>query len=371
MMPKADLVFVTYCLGSGGAEKQLLWIARTLARSGRTCSIAELVRKPGNSRLDDLIRAARKDGVGFSFAESRPSYLQAWWRIRRLVRGRKSALVWSWGLRADLVTFFVRQEHRHLRWISSLRSASREQLRTQAPYLRLVSRSVYRYIANTHLNCELLEEYVPGTKSRCRVFYNVVEELELPPVSLPADRPNPLRVVMLGNVVQPTKGYDVAIELGARIAREDLPVEIHIAGRPDPAGWFMQEIARRGVGSVIHYHGETGAPHEFLRSGHVYLLLSRAEGMPNSLLEAASMGLPCIATKVGDLPAMVTDGDQMRLIDIGSAEAAYAAIAGARDNWAETVAMGSRGLDWCRTRFGAPHGEAQLHEIVREIAEPA
>ena len=41
----------------------------------------------------------------------------------------------------------------------------------------------------------------------------------------------------------------------------------------------------------------------------VFVLSSVREGMPNALLEALSMGVPAVGTRVGGVPAVITDGE--------------------------------------------------------------
>jgi len=240
-------------------------------------------------------------------------------------------------------------------------------MRDNAFLIKFCSRWVTRYVSNTELSCDLLERVCAGARAKCRVIYNVVEELTLAPGDLAAVVPRPLRVVMLGNIVQPTKGYDLALDIGGRLQQENRPVEIHIAGRPDAGSWLVDEIARRGLSTTVFYKGETGDPRGFLCSGHVYLLMSRFEGMPNALLEAASIGLPIIATRVGDLNRLAVDGKDMRLVDIGDVEGAYQAIVDMLNDWQAAVAMGQQGRVWCNANFNTGACEARLMEIVNEV----
>jgi glycosyltransferase involved in cell wall biosynthesis len=51
-----------------------------------------------------------------------------------------------------------------------------------------------------------------------------------------------------------------------------------------------------------------------LSAADVFALSSRFEGMPNNVLEAMAASLPIAATRVGDVPDMLTDGEDALLV---------------------------------------------------------
>lgn len=56
---------------------------------------------------------------------------------------------------------------------------------------------------------------------------------------------------------------------------------------------------------------------DYMRAADILVLPSFSEGRPVSVLETAATGLPVLATRVGDLPEMVTDGENGILIEPG------------------------------------------------------
>lgn len=70
------------------------------------------------------------------------------------------------------------------------------------------------------------------------------------------------------------------------------------------------------------------------------LLLSYAEGFPYAVLEAMSLGLPVIATKVGAIPEMIDEGYGGFLINLGDVVALTAAIKSFVDNPTQKITMG-------------------------------
>ncbi len=61
-----------------------------------------------------------------------------------------------------------------------------------------------------------------------------------------------------------------------------------------------------GVDGAIHH--VAGDVLRLMAAVDVYVLASHQEGLPVTLMEATSMGLPIVATSVGGVPQVVTDG---------------------------------------------------------------
>jgi glycosyltransferase involved in cell wall biosynthesis len=106
----------------------------------------------------------------------------------------------------------------------------------------------------------------------------------------------------------PVKGYDVQLEAIAQL--KDLPVwkDLHFvwAGSA-PKGeniqfQLEQRIHELGVADRIHFLGERQDIPDLLEASDIYILSSRAEGMPLAIMEAMAKGLPVIASAVSGIP---------------------------------------------------------------------
>lgn len=367
-----SVTFVIQWLRSGGAEKQVLLLAKHLALVGLRCRILTLASCKAHERTERLVSEARRAGVVIERPElifpKGAQFLYTWARLARVREG----VIWTWGTRADLAGKLAVVFKPRIRLVCALRSANRERILRDARWMRFLNGRVNAYIANSHYNCELLELAVPGAASRCRVCYNALsdEELAESEVELPAtlDR---LRVVMLGNIRLRLKGYDTLLRLAKQLVEESAPVEFHIAGRGDEAEFFLAERARLGLQSVVLYHGETSRPVEFLRTGHAFLLASRVEGMPNALLEAMNLGLPCLSTRVGDVARFAQDGVHLRLVESEDVDGMARVLKDFRNNWAQARRLGMAGRDLCRRKFAPARIAQQTLDALCEIDSPS
>ena len=78
------------------------------------------------------------------------------------------------------------------------------------------------------------------------------------------------------------------------------------------------------LGDHVQLLGQRGDVPRLLAGSDVFVLASHQEGLPVSLMEATSMGMPIVATAVGGVPQVITDdvdglivrpGDPVRLAD--------------------------------------------------------
>lgn len=131
------------------------------------------------------------------------------------------------------------------------------------------------------------------------------------------------RFVFVGQV-RPSKGIIELIE-----AAEGLPNNSHI----DVYGPFFdglsEDIFRNKA--QIHYHGilEPDQVQDKLREYDAFVLPTKAdtEGYPGAILEALSVGLPCISTIIGGIPEILDERCGI-LVPPGNADALKAAMHG-------------------------------------------
>jgi glycosyltransferase involved in cell wall biosynthesis len=83
-------------------------------------------------------------------------------------------------------------------------------------------------------------------------------------------------------------------------------------------------------------------------SGHAYLLTSLSEGSPLSLLEAMAAGLPAVATRVGGVPDIATDGTQAVLFSPEHADAGADALCRVLEDPALARRLGTAARDRAR-----------------------
>lgn len=111
---------------------------------------------------------------------------------------------------------------------------------------------------------------------------------------------NSLKVLWAARL-SPEKQPAILLEIAKLLS--DLPIEFHVYGHADEN---FDTSFLKSLPSSVQYHGGYNG-FASLNPSHydVYLYTSLFDGMPNSVLEAGSYGLPVVASSVGGLPDLI------------------------------------------------------------------
>ena len=96
----------------------------------------------------------------------------------------------------------------------------------------------------------------------------------------------------------------------------------------------MRQLAReKGIADKVFFLGSQSNVHPYLQEADLFVLPSNYEGMPMTIIEAMGTGLPIVATDVGGVADMVTDGESALLtpVDAAAVSAACARLVSDED----------------------------------------
>jgi glycosyltransferase involved in cell wall biosynthesis len=136
------------------------------------------------------------------------------------------------------------------------------------------------------------------------------------------DRATP-RLIAVGRLKAP-KDFLTLIRAFAALPEESFEALI-VGDGPDRAV-LGAEIRSLGLDGRVWLEGERSDVPTLLADSDLFVLSSRSEGLPVSVLEAMAAELPVVATDVGGLAELVVDGETGSLVPPGDAEALAAAL---------------------------------------------
>ncbi len=115
-----------------------------------------------------------------------------------------------------------------------------------------------------------------------------------------------------------------------------------------------EAVARdKGVSAFVHFPGETREVPRFLAAFDVFALSSDSEGLPLSMAEAMSVGLPMVSTAVGGVPLVVDEGETGLLSPKGDEILLRASLAKMEGDREMVRLMGLRAREVANARYSA------------------
>lgn len=314
----------------GGGERVLLRLASGLQASGWRVTVLTL-----KSGLHPDAAAWRAAGGELLVWPLRRSYdLNAWRlgaRLRRLICAESVTVVQTFFETSDLWAGVhvgrLLPRRRRPRLISSRRDMGILRARKHDVLYRLVNPAFdsvvavseavrVAVLAREHLapekvvvipnGLDLSRAEGPETRSELRAALQASS-------GVPATGP---LLVAVGNLRR-VKGMDLILRAAALVFARFPEAQLAIAGaeaEPGCGGDLRRLAAELGVAGHVHFLGSVADVFPLLRAASLFFLLSRSEGMPNCLLEAMACGIPCVATRVGGTPEVLSDGEEGFLV---------------------------------------------------------
>jgi len=163
------------------------------------------------------------------------------------------------------------------------------------------------------------------------------------------------------------KGVFDLVDAVAELRETHPDVRLVLAGDDvDGLGRYADE---RGVAGAVQLAGWVGPEKKraLLDSAAVFVLPSYAEGSPISLLEAMAAGLPSVATEVGGIPDVVTDGVNGMLVRPGDVAMLTRVLRKLLDDRMLRSRLGAAARETVRLRFDAGHVIGELEKIYASL----
>jgi glycosyltransferase involved in cell wall biosynthesis len=164
----------------------------------------------------------------------------------------------------------------------------------------------------------------------------------------------------------PPKNHALLVEAFAQV-RANTPLYLLLVGSGELEGAVREQVAQLGLEGRVRFLGVRADVAEILNASDVFVLSSRWEGNPMSVMEAMASGLPVVSTAVGGVPELVRDGETGLLVPSEDAGALARAIQALVDDSARRQAMGAAARQHAVASFDIRHtvrGYEQLYEAL-------
>jgi glycosyltransferase involved in cell wall biosynthesis len=115
-------------------------------------------------------------------------------------------------------------------------------------------------------------------------------------------------VVLVGNMHSDVKGHPWLIAAAPHVLSEFPDTRFVLAGDGECRGEFDRQVGELGLQQNFFFLGRRSDVPEVLANCDIAVLPSRAEGLPNAVLEYMAAGLPTVASRVGGNTELIQDG---------------------------------------------------------------
>jgi glycosyltransferase involved in cell wall biosynthesis len=176
------------------------------------------------------------------------------------------------------------------------------------------------------------------------VIHNAVDVASFPELRRGPGSP---RVISVGRFAFP-KDFDT---LASALARIRLDYRAVLVGDGPELLQVSAALRRHGLIPRVELLGARRDVPHLLASADIFVLSSRSEGFPVSILEAMAAGLPVLASDVGGVAEAVVDGETGSLVPAGDAAALARALERLLADPALRSRLGERGRERARRFF--------------------
>jgi glycosyltransferase involved in cell wall biosynthesis len=147
------------------------------------------------------------------------------------------------------------------------------------------------------------------------------------PVVTPANLTNGKRVALAVGRLETVKGFDLLIDAFAPLPARYSNWILVIIGEGSQRRALEAQISERGLAAKVFLPGMVGNVAQWYSSADLYVLSSRFEGFPNTLLEALAHGLPAVSFDCNTGPRdIIRDGIDGILVPAGDPSALRSAL---------------------------------------------
>lgn len=121
------------------------------------------------------------------------------------------------------------------------------------------------------------------------------------------------KIVHIGRFMD-VKNHAMILKTFAMFSKRHADAKLQLIGDGELRKDMVQLAQELGVENFVEFAGLQSNVYPWLHDADIFVLPSKFEGMPMTLIEAMGTGLPIIASAVGGVPDMLTDGESAILI---------------------------------------------------------
>lgn len=328
---KIPVILLIDDLGPGGAPRQLCTLASALTAKGYSAEVACYHK---NMWFEKYL-AAR--GIPVRLIEWK-NRIDKIWQVRKFLRGKEGGVVISFLRGANMLNILSSFPVKKHRMIVSERTTQVRPISLRDRICFFLFNFADRIIVNSKSQMDFLSKKFPRLAPKMMLIQNGID-LDIFSYNENQKEAATDRMVfgVFASYVRMKRLADLilAVEnISRRLEDKKMPRFVWYGEYKNPfSGRNYTEyedglrlISEKRLEKFFDLRGPTDLPDKELQKMDCVCLVSDQEGFPNSICEAFACGKPVVATRVGDIPHLVTEGRTGFLAEPHSPESIASAL---------------------------------------------
>jgi glycosyltransferase involved in cell wall biosynthesis len=294
------IVLLSYFHGYGGAEKQTVLLANALAKN-HDVTIISICADDCKYEIDVKVRR-------LFIPDKRNNLLRVVYRyleIRKILNQLKPDITISfWFQPVYLVAYIKKSITGHVIYSERGDPDDKEYSGLLGIVRRFTLKRIDGFVFQTHSARKCFDKKV---FERSIVIPNA---LSITTTGLNDSEPRRKAIVTVGRLCS-QKNHKMAVDAFAKVNKIVPEFTLEIYGEGEQEEFLTEYIKEKGLNDSVSIYTPTADIHSRIKDATMFVLSSEYEGMPNVLLEAMALGLPCISTdyRPGGVKELIVSGE--------------------------------------------------------------
>lgn len=312
------ITLVISSLGAGGAERVLAGIANWLVEHQYTVTLISYGLAEDFYSLHDKIKRVRLTNLGASqnLFNAFKNGVSRVYLLRHAIIESNADYVVSFIDKTNILTLLSCALTKQKVIISERTNPMHYSPGKVWSFLRdIIYKKAYRLVVQTDELALWAEKRV--SKNKIIVIPNALDKERLRIMSgseiLKTNQVWKYRIIAMGRFSE-EKGHDLLIQACAAVLPKYKNWGLELIGDGILKEKLIKQVHVAGIESQVYFHGQLKNPFGVLKGADIFVLPSRVEGFPNTLMEAMGLALPVISFDCPSGPSELIEHNQSGIL---------------------------------------------------------
>lgn len=307
------IMTVGYLHGAGGAERQIILLSNQLAQRGHEVTLCVLAENHSPYKIDDRVKIVDFSNVENNTGSSLGKILKRLHAFGKVVKHVKPDAIINYNLQSAYFCLTLCKRQRG-KVIYSERGDPYD-----AEYSGLLGKIrdiTVKKMDGLVFQSEGARDFFPeDVRRKSIVIHNSVN---VPQEKYPIPVEREKRIVNVGRL-HPQKNQKLLIEAFAQVSKAFPDYVLEIYGDGELHDELQRQIDEMGLSGRAFIHPSRKDLWDCIHKASLFVLSSDFEGMPNALMEAMALGLPCVSTdcRPGGARSLIENGVNGFIVPVG------------------------------------------------------